>query len=218
MVLRGVRFGNYHTAGDWGLILNAKSIEPPTPKIVNVSIDGRDGEIDLSEALTGEIKYNNRKASFNFIITEGTYLDRESMISNIYRAVHGRKLNITLDDDYTRYLVGRCSITDVTNNNAYGTIKIEANCEPWRYLVYDTVRTIEVTNTLTDIFLSNQGVKSVIPTLTVTGTVNITFGTSKFSLSAGNYKISDLVLKSGETLIQVQGSGTLVVTYREGIL
>lgn len=218
MVLRGVKFGNYHTAGDWGLILNEKKIDPPTPKIVSVSVDGRDGELDLSETLTGEIKFENRKAFFKFIITEGTYLDREAMIANIYRAVHGRKLNIILDDDYTRYLVGRCSITEVTNDNAYGTITIEANCEPYRYLVYDIVRTIEVTSILTDILLSNKGVKSVTPTLTVTGTVSITFGTSTISLSAGEYKISDLVLKSGETLIRVQGSGSLVVTYREGIL
>ena len=218
MVLRGVRFGNYHTAGDWGLILNQKSIDPPTPKIVSVSIDGRDGELDLSEALTGEITFENRRALFVFLITEGTYLDRESMIANIYRAVHGRKLNIIIDDDFTRYLVGRCSITEVTNNNAYGMITIEANCEPYRYSVYDTVRTIDVTATPTDILLSNKGVKSVTPTLKVTGTVNITFGTSTISLSAGEYKISDLVLTSGETLIKVQGSGTLVVTYREGIL
>jgi len=218
MVLRGVRFGDYHTVADWGFILNSKTIEPPAPKIITVPIDGRDGDLDLSEALTGEIKFENRRASFTFIITEGTYSDREAMIARVYRAVHGRKLRIILDDDYTHYLFGRCSITESSNDRAYGTLVIEAICEPWRYQIYDTIRTIEVTDTLTDILLSNKGVKSVTPTLKVTGTVSITFGTSTISLSAGEYKIPELILKSGETLIKVQGSGSLVVTYREGIL
>ena len=218
MILRGVKFGTYHTASEWGFILNEKTIEPPTPKIVTVPVDGRDGALDLSEALTGEIKYENRKASFTFLITEGTYSDREWIIQTVYSVIHGRKLNIILDDNTLYYLVGRCAITSVTNNNAYGSITIEADCEPYKYSIYETVRTIEATATATEYFLLNGGVKTVVPTLTVTGTVNIKYGNSSASLSEGEYILTDLLLKSGETLIEVEGSGTLKVAYREGIL
>ena len=46
--MRGVKFGENHTAEDWGLILNAKTINPPTPKYIKVAVDGRDGDLNLS--------------------------------------------------------------------------------------------------------------------------------------------------------------------------
>lgn len=218
MILRGVKFGTYHTAGDWGLTLNEKVIEPPTPKIVTIPIDGRDGSLDLSEALTGEIKYENRKLSFTFILTEGTYRDRNGIIRIMYSVIHGRRLEIVLDDDTLHYFVGRCMITSTTNTLAYGTVTIEVECEPFQYSIYETVRTIIADATLTDYFLVNQGVKTLVPTLKVTGAVRIVYGSTSVSLSDGEYKIPSLKLPTGETLIQVDGSGTLVVTYREGVL
>ena len=58
------------------MILNEKSYPPPTPKTLYVEVDGRDGDLDLSEGLIGEIKYNNRQAVYKFIMTNGTYQDR----------------------------------------------------------------------------------------------------------------------------------------------
>ena len=122
--MRGVRFGVYHTAEDWGLILNDKSLTPPVPKTTYIQVEGRDGDLDFSEALTGEIRYNNRVASFTLLATDGTYTDREELISEILGALHGKKVNIVLDDKPDYYLVGRCQVTEVTNNKAYGTIKV----------------------------------------------------------------------------------------------
>lgn len=217
-MLRGVKFGNYHTAREWEMILNAMSIDPPKVKTSYISVEGRDGSLDLTEALTGEIKFENRKASFTFLLMEGTYLERESIIVRIYALIHGHKLQIITDDDPEHYLIGRCEIVGKVNNHSYGSITIEAECDPYRYALYDTVRTIEVTGTPKDILLSNKGIKSVTPTLTVTGSVKITVGNTSIALSAGEYKITDLIVRPGETLIQVEGVGTLVVTYKEGIL
>ena len=218
MILRGVKFGDYHSAGDWGLILNSKQLDPPEPKIYTVSVDGRDGDIDLSEALTGEIKYNNRVASFGFTVTEGSYADREAMIGRIVGLIHGRKLNIIIDDDFTHYLHGRVKVTGRTNINAYGTLTIECDCEPWRYAVNETVRTIALTTTPTEILLTNGGIKTLIPTVKVTDSATIEMGSSSVSLSSGEYKLTDLKLKSGSTLIKVHGNGTIIFSYREGIL
>lgn len=216
--MRGVKFGSHHTANDWKMILNSKEISPPEPKIVSVPIEGRDGELDLSEVLTGEIRYNNREANFTFLMTEGTYLERESLISDIMSLIHGRQLNMITDDDPEHYLRGRFSVNRVHNINAYATLEISGNCEPYKYHIYETVRTLPLTSTPTEIFLSNKGVKTVVPTLKVTGTLNIKYGDKTVSLSTGEYKLTDLHLKSGETLITVSGSGSLVVTYREGVL
>lgn len=218
-MLRGVKFGDYHTAMDWGLILNNVSLNPPEPKTVYVSVDGRDGDLDLSEALTGEIKYGNRVASFTFLLTEGSYLDRENLITEIMRIVHGKKLQIILDDDTGYYLYGRCSVKSVNNDKSYGSVVVECNCEPWRYAILETIRVVTVDVGLkSEIACMNNGAKTVIPEITITGGITITFGESTATLADGTYKLTNLLLKPGATVITVEGSGTMTMKYREAIL
>ena len=53
----GVTIGDKHTFKDWGLICTKIEISDPERKTYYVSIPGRDGDLDLSEALSGEIQY-----------------------------------------------------------------------------------------------------------------------------------------------------------------
>lgn len=218
MQKRGLKFGSYHTGIDWGLILNSKTYTPPTPKTNYIDVDGRDGSLDLSEALTGEIKYDMRKGTYKFIDVNGTYKEREDLITEILKVVHGKELQIMIDDDPDHYMLGRCTVTALTNNNAYAEITIETKCEPWKYKVLETVRTISVSGQPIELPCVNTGVKTVTPELKVTGTVNIKFDNANLSLSDGTYKIPELRLQSGLKVLTVSGTGTLVVTYREAIL
>jgi len=218
MILRGVQFNTYHTGIDWKLILNSRELPPPEPKEVNITVDGRDGDLDLSEALTGEIKYNNRPASFVFLATEGSYLDREELIIDITREIHGRTCKITLDDDKEHYLLGRCKIVGVKNNHSFATIEIEANCEPYRYALNETVRTFELTDQTIEILLSNHGRKTVIPEVEIEGNITLAFDEYRISVSSGPYKFPDLVVSTGDKLVTLSGSGKITFKYREGVL
>lgn len=216
--MRGIQIGDYHTVEDWNLILNAMTVNPPTPKFVSVPVDGRDGDIDLSDALTGEVMYENREANFTFIVTDGTQTDRENKIDEIINAVHGLKASIVLPDDPDHYLVGRCSVSEVKNDRAYGSFRITANCEPYRYSLIETTRTVTATATPTDFVLYNSGRKTVTPTLVVTGSVNLVFGTTAVGLEDGTYKLPSLALKKGATPVTISGSGSVIFTYREAVL
>lgn len=216
--MREVVFGTHHTAEDWGLILNAKSITPPTPKVVKISVDGRDGEINLSRSLTGDMKFNNREASFTFLLTEGTQSEREELLATILNAVHGQELQIIEPDRPDHYLLGECSIKNIKNDRAYGSVTITADCEPFYYDKMEVNRAITLTSTATNVVLTNSGRKTVIPTLTVTSQVTIVFDNTSVALSKGTYKLSALQLRPGGTTIKVSGSGTLTVTYREAVL
>ena len=216
--MRGVYFGENHTVADWGLILTAKTINPPTPKIINVNIDGRDGTLDLSRALTGEMKYNDREASFSFLVTEGSQSDRSYMINNIINAVHGRRLQIIEPDFPYLYLVGDCTVTEVVNNKAYGSFTVTAICEPYRYHINETVRNITLTSTPTEIALVNSGRRTLTPTITVSGSADLVIGTTSVSLGAGTYKLTALQLKTGVTTLTASGSGDITFTYREAVL
>lgn len=219
MKLRGIKIGDYHTGTDWQLTLTAKTLDPPEPKTNYVSVDGRDGDLDISEALTGEIRYQNRNATFDFVMTEGTHADRERLLTEILSAVHGRTLQIVLPDDVDHYLVGRCMVKNVQNSMAYGTFTIEANCEPWKYRIIPTVRSTPVTAERIEFPCVNAERRTVIPTFTVTGgTVNIEFGTVKVSLAAGTYQVPEIKFKTGTNLLTLYGTGSIEITWREAIL
>lgn len=216
--MRGVKFGDYHTYEDWKLILNAKNISPPSPKIVKVQVDGRDGDINLSRTLTGEMKYENREASFTFLVTEGSQEEREELINSIVNLLHGNELKIIEPDDLDHYLIGEIVVTKTTNDKAYGTIEISADLEPYRYSISEVNRTITASETKVDVVLNNTGRKTVTPTLTVDGVVNLEFGSSSASLETGTYKLSNLNLRSGATVVTISGTGFVVFTYREAVI
>ncbi len=216
--MRGVYFGDYHTVADWGLILSAKTINPPTPKIVNVKIDGRDGTLDLSRALTDDMKFNDREASFKFLVTEGSQSDRAYMIRTITNAIHGQRLNIIEPDFPELYLVGECSVSNVVNNKAYGSFDVKATCEPYRYSIDEINRVITASSDPVNAILTNNGRKTLTPTITVDGSVNLKFGSTSVALGTGTYKLPSLILKNGTTIVTVSGSGTVTFSYREAVL
>ena len=216
--MRGVKFGDYHTADDWGLILNAKVINTPAPKYVKISVDGRDGDLNLSRTLTGDMKYNNREASFTFLVTDGSQEEREELINEIVNLIHGNELQIIEPDDPDHFLLGECSVNSIQNTKSYGSFIVSADCEPYRYAIEEIRRTITASATASNVVLTNSGRKTLIPTVTVTGTVNLTIGTTKVSLGAGTYKLTSLILRPGSNVVGVSGSGSITFTYREGVI
>ena len=216
--MRGVKFGDFHTSDDWGLILNAKSIDPPTPKYNKISVDGRDGEINLSRALTGDIKFTNRPVNFTFLLTNGTQVEREEIINEIINIIHGQELEIIEPDDQDHYLKGECTVSNVVNNKAYASFNVSADCEPYRYALDEIHRLVNLSSTETIVTITNSGRKVLVPTLTVSGTAKIVVGSTSVSLASGTYKLTDLQLKSGPNPITVSGSGTITISYREGVI
>lgn len=209
----------YNTWYDWSLILTSKDVTPPEPNTHYVTLDGMSGSLDLSEALTGEITYKDRHISATFWTDYGTRKDREKLLKDIRSTLHGRKVKIIEPDDMSHYFVGRITIKSVINNLAYATFTLEATCEPWRYDIEDSVRTIEVnSNTVSNVVLRLQGVKTVTPIITVTGTVNVVYNGVKTALIDGSYMISDIRLHQGVNVVGVSGNGSVTFTYREADL
>jgi hypothetical protein len=205
----------FNTFSDWRLVLTAKSVTPPQAKTNYVSIDGMSGTLDLSESLTGEITYNDRTVTASFLITEGTFKDRNKLIREIVSKLHGKKVKIIEPDDTEHYFYGRVTVKNINNDKAYGKIDLEAVCDPWRYSINDSVRRIELDNQTVEVVINNNGVKTLYPEITVTGSVNLKFKGGRVALTDGSYKISDLRLYSGVNIIEVSGSGAITFTYKE---
>lgn len=217
--MRGVMFGDIHTGDTWGVTMTDKDIDTPDVKTNYVSVDGRDGDLDLTEALTGDVRYSTRKASFSFMLTDGTYEDREELLTAIIQHVHGHRLTIVDDDDKEHYLTGRCEVKSCDRNRAYATISIEATCDPWRYNRRETVRVETLTGSDQVVRCVNKGSKRVIPNITISGFATITInGISTNISSSGVYSSGDWLLSSGVNDIKVKGSGSIVISYREAVI
>ena len=217
-MLRGITFGEFNTAEDWGLTMSTKKIPLPAPKTTLVSVPGRDGDIDMTEALDDVVHYDDRPASFVFEMLEGTPQKRIELAKEISRAIHGKLLRIIDQDDYPDYyLIGRVTSTDVSHNKAYSTIKVSAICRPWRYAINKAARTVVLASLPRVVVLNNDGDMVVNPTITVSGYMNMEFGTSSAQLSAGTYVLPSFRLKPGLNTLKLSGSGSAVFTYQEGI-
>lgn len=205
----------FNTWSDWRFYLTSKDIPDPEPNYNYVKIDGMDGTLDMSESLTGRITYQDRPLSATFWTDYGTRKEREALLRKITAAIHGKKIKIIEPDDPTHYLYGRVKVKPGVNTLAYAEFSIEATCEPWRYAISESVRRFDVTPTGASLVIHNNGVKTLMPTITVTGSVEVYYNGQKFVLTEGGFKISDIKLYQGVNIIDVRGSGSITFTYRE---
>lgn len=93
-MIQGVTFGIKHSYEDFGLILSSKEIGLPTPKTELVSVIGRNGDLDLTDALGDDVKFENRKLSFTFSLLNGAR-DWTATLSNLSNYLHGKKMELT---------------------------------------------------------------------------------------------------------------------------
>lgn len=210
--------GDFNTWYDWRLILTAKDVTPPEPKTNYIEIDGMDGTLDLTEALAGRVTYKDRKITASFWTSDGSRKERERRIRDIISHLHGRKVKIIEPDDPAHYFYGRVKISGITNKLAYSEFSIEATCEPWRYTLEESVRRVEVDGDIVEAVISNNGVKSLLPVITVEGSVSLVHKGVITELTAGTYKVSDIRLERGSNVITVSGHGAATFTYREADL
>lgn len=210
----GVTFGTKNSITDWDLLMVSKSIGEAEPITNYIEIPGRDGALDLSESL-GEVKYKNRTLTFEFDLFNpiSFYTTQREIINYL----NGKKLKITLDQDPNYYFIGRCRVTSSSISKNLGHFTIECVCEPYRYK--QNVTTISNNVTAGNSYSFKNDRKSVVPTLTLSSAMTLSFNGTSYSVGAGTNKILGINFKEGTNTITVtNGSGTLSVSYQEASL
>lgn len=208
-----VNFGDKNSYTDFGLILKPKTRPFPTPKTNYVSIEGRDGDLDLTTSLTGDVRYENISYSLEFYLKDKR-VDWETTLLELSTYLHGKKMNLSFSEDPNYYYVGRYTLNDLEQDRNLGMIVIDCVLEPYRLKKVETVKTITGTGTLT---LSNLR-KWVMPTITSNSSMQFRFNGKTFTVN-GTLQTPEIILKEGNNVIEViNGTGTLTITYREGKL
>lgn len=220
MEKRKIIFGDYDTAlhGPW--TLGPWSFPEPEPQENLVTVPGKDGPLDLSTVLTdGEPVYGPRKLTASLECSEGTRLDREAMISAMVNQLDGRRMNIILPDDPTRYITGKVRVKKEYNDPAHAAVTVTAACEPWRFNALETRILLVASASERLSVLPNTGRRVVIPEVVATGAL-VVLSTEEYTwdLTPGTYKLPELKLKPGNMAVTYSGSGTVAFSYREAVL
>lgn len=223
MQRRKLIIGTYDTAlkGPWTLA--ALAFPEPDPQENLVDIPGRHGPLDLSTVLTeGEPIYGSRELTATLECSEGTYKDREKLISEIVNRLHGRRWPIILPDDPTHYAEGRVRIKKEYNDLAHCAVSVTAVCDPWRLKKVETCFTLEMQVEDQLHALPNAGQRTVVPTIELTGPgawCEFSANGRSWELDTnGVYVIPELRLPKGTTALTYHGNGAARITYREAVL
>lgn len=204
-----------YTNEKWDIILGNKTIGFPTPKTIFVDVPGSDGTLDLTEAVTGETKYNDRTNNYPFTLKDNFNKLPEKM-SDIANFIHGKKFKIFHWDDLNHYYIGRLSINEFKIDRAKGSFVVEATCEPYKYKKYVTSYTYTIAGTK-KITCPNER-KRVVPTITVDSEMEIEFEGNTYVISEGTHEILNIYFDKGIYELNVTGNGTFKIEYQEASL
>lgn len=224
-----------HTYYDYGLyVTNTNPVAPPTPKTQFIEIPGRNGDLDLTEALTGYTVYNNRTITLKL----GGKKNPEmwpTFVRIFMNEIHGKKVKLVFDDEQEYYYIGRAAVNaDYNRSHEIATFSVTVNAEPYKYSITDTTEPWfwdsfsfidgiiqEYADLTVDGRLDYTVVGSempVIPEFIVTDSLQMIFAGKTYELSEGTNKIYDVVLLDQEYKLTFIGTGTVTIKYRRGRL
>ena len=217
-----VFFDGKDTYTEYGLLLARKSISLPEVRTNMIDVPGRDGLLDASEVLTGEVTYNNRTITLKLIGVDTVSGKKwPATISDFCNKVHGKRVKVTFPEDTTHYYSGRCSVGKVELVKMMQTIPVTVDCDPWKYKnEKTTVSRSDLGTAYKQLSLPNES-RPVIPTITVAQDTTLLWGSSTINISAGDNILPDIRLAAGSNTMKAKvasGTGSITVTYQEASL
>jgi phage-related protein len=210
-----IRFGTKWAHADYGLIVAPYAIPMPEPQTNFVEIPGRDGALDLSEAL-GTVRYADRIIPLTLYVRAPF----DTLVSAFAADVHGQRMNMIFDRDPTFYYDARITVEDVERHAGYCEISLKCRAKPYKMEHFETTITVLPTGNAT-VTLANARM-AVVPTVTVSAEMTLTYTLNMkeytVNLATGTHIVPSLVLMEGDTAIGITGTGRITFTYRKGVL
>ena len=136
--MNSVKIGTYQMDTAFGLYLPEYTIPAPSPQTKFVKIIGRDGSVDLSDAIG--LHYDSRSWSLDFKCFDPT-VNWHTLTSSVMNAIHGKRLNFTFDDDPDYFWTGRISVSSYVSTRGTGTLKVNITSDPFKYAKLSTIVT-----------------------------------------------------------------------------
>ena len=226
----GVTFGDKHSFDDFGIYLTSKTINPPEPQTNTIYVPLRDGSIDLTESLTNDVKYNDRKINMTFSVIHPMeqWSDKVSEIENY---LHGKRMKVVFDDDQNFYYMGRLKVNEWSSQKSIGKLVIECIADPYKYDVQgdwlwdpfdfenDCISESEniIVSGSTSVVIVGKR-KKAYPTITASAAMSVSYNGTTYNLTEGINKLYEMILDEGENTLTFNGSGSVLIEYIGGSL
>nr|DAH24459.1 MAG TPA: distal tail protein [Bacteriophage sp.] len=196
------------------VLLDGYTLEPPEPKTYTVDIPGGNGVIDLTEALTGDVAYKNRKQEFTFAVIDVKNFEKvKTEVSNF---LHGRAFDytMTMDPGYTYH--GRFSVDSYSHeayaNGLLGQFKIKVDADPYKLKEHCAYR---LNATGGKLYHFESGRRPVHPTVECTQPTWFTWNGKEQLVPAGTYRLNDVVFTDGINELYVNSYKLLFVRWAD---
>ena len=196
------------------VLLDGYTLEPPEPKTYTVDIPGGNGVIDLTEALTGDVAYKNRKQEFTFAVIDVKNFEKvKTEVSNF---LHGRAFDytMTMDPGYTYH--GRFYVDSYSHeayaNGLLGQFKITVDANPYKLKEHCSYR---LNATGGKLYRFESGRRPVHPVLECSQPCFVAFKGVETIIPAGTYRLNDVVFYNGVNEIYLNTSRLWFVVWDE---
>ena len=224
-------------AEGWDLVLTGFTIEDAQARKYQVQVPGRDGVLDLSDALGG-VYYENREIEMRFSCVNYVAERFHLLASTMRNAIDGRTVRVIFSDDQAYFWRGRPQVTAEWRGR-FSTIVVSMSAEPFKY---STTSSYEpwlwdsfnfVTGVITqqsDIALTGSTVTLTLPIDHARGkpTLWLNTGSAQAKLSTdknwhtlkGGANVFPEIRQSADSAVtlMLNGTGSVGVEYRVGSL
>lgn len=223
---RYLQIGRWVSSVDDWTLCECK-LSAPSYRKNSITVPGLDGELDLSDALTGTVSYSSRTLTARLELSAGTRMAREALIDDLVNQFDGTVQQMILPDDPQHSLTGRVQIAKQYNDNAHACIKITAVCDPWRYRLTEHAYRIAVSGEKQAVTVRNGGRKRITPVFIVYGVTEsnpLTVRTLPDALSSheittdDTYSYPDILYEPGDNTLYFSGQCSVTIRFREAVL
>lgn len=232
--IHSIKFGNKHTWNDWHLIPTIRPVfATPPVKTKYVDIPGANGQLDLTEIITGRPIFDVRKGQFEFLV-DNNYENYDTVYLKVLNYLHGQKLEAILDDDPTHYYSGRFTVSQWRSSKTNSSIVIDYVVDPYRREILSSIDdwlwdpfnfeigvirlTKNVTISGTKTLELGYIYEPVKPVFTASAAMTIRYNNKNYSIPSGTNSVEGFVLFGETNTLTVTGNGTLTINYRAGML
>lgn len=183
------------------------------PYTVYVNVPYRDGSLDLSDVF-GRKSYKDRRIKCELLIVSRNYMQAYNELNRLF---NGEKCRMILSNE-NYYYEGRVSIGSLKSERFKFKTDMEMIAYPYKFKSTETTVTVNASYGGTLATLSNSQMP-VKPKFLSSSAVTITANGKTYNVPANaETQFDDFILTDSETEIIVTGTGTVSITYREGIL
>lgn len=195
---------------DYGLLLVEYDAPEPAPKTYRVSLEGMNGAVDMSE-WAGAVYFNTRTVSM--VIRDLESRAYQTMV----QFLHGRKVKITFSDQPEWYFYGRCESVASSTRKRVTNTTLSFTCDPFKLAQVEDSKTFAAGETAQTAVLATSR-RRVVPSIAVTDSATLTYNGNAYTLSAGTHKPPTFIIDDTPREVSVTGSGTVTITWRDGVL